>query len=967
MKNHPFLVPGFLLAVWTLAVTGTHGGAPALHGLTDPPVAVYPEPGDVPEQPVLQPNEEKLDHVLLSLVNASALLPGQSVADVKAEMTRLDQLVPEADVDDGTPYGPVNSDLLRVMVRFTALVPPDTPGTVAGPQFFRWDEQADWNVLFGLLEQDRLATVAAIPEVIAIDSVDPPRHRTAGGEGDALINGPTARSAYGVDGSVPLPGQNIRVGIISDGVTNLATAQASGDLPAVVNMPLGMGSGDEGTAMLEIVHEIAPGADLWFAPSGGTPNAHLTAATALATAGCNIIADDVGWYQEPYFESGFLGPSFANLMGMYPNLMFFSAAGNDAETHQQMGYIDAAAPTGLHDFPLWVNMPTGSSVDVYLQWNEPQGLPATGNYQLQMINNTTGSVVAWGTGSGTPYRKLQYTNSGSSADFHIEVMAINDTGAILEMFMDPKNGSTHYITNTSPVDAIFGHPGDPMVRAVTAVDYTTPAIIEFFASQGPWTQLFGGVAPKPDLTAPDGVSFSGAGGSHLPPYVGTTPPPYYFFGTSAATPHVAGVAALIWSSDPNQPRVMVDTALMSGATDLGTPGPDNVFGHGLVDALQSMISLRGPAPPTSVTATDGTLSDRVNVTWNAGVGADGYNVYASTLSDPGTAVPITPSPVTTLSHADFEQPLGFAIRDQTIHYWIEPFNNRFARPGDWSVVETGYLQPSNTPPSLVVPSAAYQTATRVPVAFGGISVSDLDAGSLPVRLILATAGGNLTVDTSVTGGVSAPQVMNNGTPAVTLTAPMSAINTTLALGNAVLYQSHPGVFGSKLVNCTADDLGNTGWGGPLTDLQSFNLTVFATRAELWQHERFPADVGNPAKEATVWGLKANPDKDLYDNEWEFFMNTDPNAATPAGQLTSGLSGGNFHILMRVGVDINPLSWMLESNPSLDPSGWAPSGASSTMSAHPDAPSDAMLWDLWVPYTPPAEFFRIHFDPGFVEP
>ncbi len=939
-------------------------------GLTDPPAANYPDPFLPPASPVFEPDQQKLDHALLALLNPTARLPGQTVADYKLEMQRLDQIIFEPDANDGTAYGPVNSDLLRVMVRFDELPPLATPGSIAGGHFFSWTENEEWNVLFGWLEENRIMTVAAIPEVTAVVPVEPPQHRTAGGEGDLVINGPTARTAYSADGGVPPPGQNIKVGIISNGVTNLTTAQTSGDLPGTVNLTaLGAGSGDEGTAMLEIVHEIAPGADLYFAPSGADMNAHLTAATVLAQAGCQIIADDVGWYQEPFFEAGFLGPAMANLMAVHPQLMFFSAAGNDGETHQQRTYIDVAPPSGLHDYLLWVYMPRNSSVDIYLQWNEPQNSIPAGNYRILAIDNADGVTKFWSTHSPGPNRTLHFSNNtGADTNFQIEIQAVNDIGALLEIFMEPKNGANHYITNTSPVDAIFGHPGNPQVRAVTAVDYTTPSIIEFFASQGPWTQLGGGsIGPKPDFTAPDGVSFSGAGGNHIPSYIPATPPPYYFFGTSAATPHVAGLAALVWSAEPNQQRMMIDNALAQGATDLGVPGMDNVFGNGLVDAVQSLIFLKGPSPPTTVTATDGTVGDRVNITWNAGVGADAYHVYANTTSDPGGALLISLPPVTTTAYADYEQPLGFAIRDQTMYYWIESYNNRFMRTGEWSALETGYLQPTNLPPSLTVPTGTFNAATRVPIAFGGIGVTDPDAGGLPVLVSLGSGSGTLTVNTGVSGGVTPGQVANNGSGNVNLTAPMSTINTTLADSAAVLYQSMPGISGTQTIYCAANDLGNTGWGGPLTDNQSFDITVHATRFAAWQHEEFPDDISDPSKEATIWGRNANPDNDPHSNAWEFFMNTDPNATTPAGQTNTMLQSGNFHILTRIGAGINPLSWTLESSSTLLSGSWGPAGESSTYGPHPDAPADAVLWDLSVPYAPPAKFFRIRFDTDFVEP
>jgi len=63
---------------------------------------------------------------------------------------------------------------------------------------------------------------------------------------------------------------------------------------------------------------------------------------------------------------------------------------------------------------------------------------------------------------------------------------------------------------------------------------------------------------------------------------------WYTYGTSVAVPHVAGVAALIWSRFPNMSRDQVRIHLRKTAVDLGSPGFDEYYGYGRIDANASV-------------------------------------------------------------------------------------------------------------------------------------------------------------------------------------------------------------------------------------------------------------------------------------------------------------------------------------------------------------------------------------------
>lgn len=113
-------------------------------------------------------------------------------------------------------------------------------------------------------------------------------------QGDVAHRANVARTTHNVDGT------GIGIGVLSDGVDSLAARQTSGDLPDRVTVLVGeSGEGDEGTAMLEIVHDLAPGAELYFATAFGGQASFADNIEALCEAGADVIVDDVFYSWKP--------------------------------------------------------------------------------------------------------------------------------------------------------------------------------------------------------------------------------------------------------------------------------------------------------------------------------------------------------------------------------------------------------------------------------------------------------------------------------------------------------------------------------------------------------------------------------------------------------------------------------------------------------------------------------------------
>ena len=137
---------------------------------------------------------------------------------------------------------------------------------------------------------ESLAALDAVQFIRPADEAVTRKDNTS--EGDAAHGASLARTRHGVTGT------GIGIGVISDGVSSLANRQASGDLPARVTVLPGQeGSGDEGTALLEIVHDIAPGAELYFATAYGGQAQFAANIESLCEAGADVIVDDIGYYE----------------------------------------------------------------------------------------------------------------------------------------------------------------------------------------------------------------------------------------------------------------------------------------------------------------------------------------------------------------------------------------------------------------------------------------------------------------------------------------------------------------------------------------------------------------------------------------------------------------------------------------------------------------------------------------------
>lgn len=501
---------------------------------------------------------------------------------------------------------------------------------------------SEMKVVQGWMPAEEIETLAALDFVARVELPDYARRRTGSvnSEGDAALKANLVR-ALGPPG--PYTGAGVKVGIISDACTNRAAAVATGDLPpaGITLHPTLLDPGDEGTAMAEIIHDLAPGAQL-FAVGPATSAEMVTAIQWLVSQGCHVLVDDLLWAAQPYFEDGSIAVAAKNAV-INDGRVFVTAAGNDADEHYQGLYAAVAGDT-WHDFKagasedstLDVVVPAGESVVVYLQWNDAFGA-SINDYDMYLGDPSSGTFVDGSTfvqdGNDDPIEFVFYTNTGAT-DKTLQVLIDNFNGLAaprtLELLV--LDAGVTIDDDRTWQDSIVGHPAVTELISVGAIDQADPGLdaIEIYSSTGPSTISFPSAQSRqtPTITGVDWVSVSGAGG------FGTE-----FPGTSAAAPHIAAICALMLSKNPTATPTQIRNALTSGAVDKGTAGFDNIFGSGLADALAAVNALSAPAtaPEIVVEQPSGTgLADGSALAF--GKALVGYgNTRTFTIRNTGTA------------------------------------------------------------------------------------------------------------------------------------------------------------------------------------------------------------------------------------------------------------------------------------------------------------------------------------------
>ncbi|RYG35463.1 hypothetical protein EON81_12640 [bacterium] len=452
-------------------------------------------------------------------------------------------------------------------------------------------------------------------------------------EGDKSMQSDDLRNLYG------LTGRGVKIGVISDSNDKQEVSQTSKDLPATITVPNGNngrpGTG-EGTAMMEIVNDVAPGSPLYFNTANGGQAAFAQHYRDLFAAGCKVITDDVIYFAEPAFQDGPIAKAINDIWAA--GGIVFTSAGNfgstwagtsgvwegDWKASSNTNYVDSKG--NVVKIQDWGNdnafnaiRSTGSGV-LTLQWNDPWG-KATSDYDLYLTDffgDITGFADSNNIG-GNPYEQLE-----SPSDFQWAIV-VKSQGTDRVLRLSQLGGEL----GNNTTGQVWGHASAQNGIGVAAINAATQPQRPFNEADEPTSYSSDGlrriyfddtgkrIAPglkyadaiirqSPSISAPDGVQTNTAG---FQP----------FYGTSAAAPHAAALTALLKEFAPDATPEDLLNGLMKGSIDILTPGYDITSGWGAVSGKGSIKILMESATK-GVSPESSTVEGNASVTYTLDLG-----------------------------------------------------------------------------------------------------------------------------------------------------------------------------------------------------------------------------------------------------------------------------------------------------------------------------------------------------------
>jgi len=395
-----------------------------------------------------------------------------------------------------------------------------------------------------------------------------------------------------------ITGKGVKVGILDFGFQRYSELQGRGRVPAPVAARPFNGAGQletstvHGTACAEIIHEMAPDAQLYLAAVDGAEDQIVAAAQWLVSQGVNIISFSGGGHGGPLNGRALLD-RMVDSQVREQGVLWTIAAGNEGDSHwlgatqdrNGNGFVDI---TGREADLLLIQ--TDDRVNLLATWDDwgtnPESPAASQDLDLFLIGPGPDGKPVVVAASERPQQ-----GSGQPMEFISGQVPAGVYGVVLRATNVSRPVRLHLLARGSALEPVgaagsVASPGTAReALTVGAVDVRSDQL-ESFSSQGPTDDA----RLKPEVAAPD---------NNLSAAYGRGEEAGRFPGTSAATPHVAGYAALFKQLHPDAGQAQLRQLVMEHVRAQGSPVPNNAYGHGLIDGRNVQVAGREAEPPVS--------------------------------------------------------------------------------------------------------------------------------------------------------------------------------------------------------------------------------------------------------------------------------------------------------------------------------------------------------------------------------
>ncbi|MBL7877375.1 MAG: hypothetical protein JNL53_17045, partial [Cyclobacteriaceae bacterium] len=436
-------------------------------------------------------------------------------------------------------------------------------------------------IITGFIPFEYLDDLNTYPDLINfVRPAIPPIGNAITTPGDQVMRSNWSRAGY------DLSGQGIKIAVLSDSYDTKEGAAAdniiNGELPNVTvvkELPSRYGQGsDEGRAMLQIVHDVAPGAELYFRTGFITAGDFAKGIRDLKTnQNCDIIVDDITYITEPFYTDGRIAQAVNDVKTQ--GVTYFTAAGNFGNKSYEATFNpfpgkQAHAFSGTDTLQSITVGP--GNYTIVLQWDDPvysigsRGEILTGtenDLDIYLTNFQNAPLFGFNRNNlgGDPIEILNFSVP-TGTTINTDIMIVRATGNTnvkfkYIIFRGDKITVNEYFSGAPTIVGQANANGAITVGAVlynntrNSSGYDFPPVPEgvepftpaTFSSRGGITN--GLNRNKPDFIAPNGVNTTvdlagkDANGKFINDLENDDVP--NFFGTSAAAPHAAGVAALV--------------------------------------------------------------------------------------------------------------------------------------------------------------------------------------------------------------------------------------------------------------------------------------------------------------------------------------------------------------------------------------------------------------------------------------